>query len=515
MTKNDLYDEMKGNVKSLLEKGVNPFIQNGNTKMIYNGASGKEYTGLSGFNLSMVAERDFGGDPRFYSTKDITSLGLTLKEDAVPASYAYFYQNDVYKTRRDEKGNVVTYSEKLATPELKVYPVYNAKQIVGVEPYSKIVKKEGVKERKFDEKAFSKVSSYDKELTTSSNGDNAKLLEQVAVKSFHDLNKSLKDNKGAEVVGPYIGVELTGALLSRRYSVPYLPKQGVDILLKEMNSGKLDFALAAERAGKTVQFATYPDNREKVLYKEEKINAKISSFQEERKENLLNIDPKELAPTFTLHREGKEDKVMTLSGAETYLATYNRDNKAQKKIDKLSFDINYMTKNGPRKYSGTYHAGKYDEEKGGDKLLQTIQKVSFVIAYGKNIDASDKQRQYNRMVNDILLPYLRVNMALGNLETQSRSNPLESQKATKEFIDKVRLEMFDSMKAAKGKEDTLLKDYDTFMAEKREALKSEQVKKTVEKKPTEKKTVKKESAPKKVEQVAAVKAPTTTRKKTR
>ena len=136
MTYEEYLKLVKDKIVAVLEKGINPW--QAPWQSAANGLSGRPYSGTNALLLSLVADEKFNCDPRYYTFDQVKKMGNSVKKNE-HSTPAVFFQDRFYVNKKDDAGNII--KDKDGKPEkelvkgkpiLKIYPVFNAQQLVNV-----------------------------------------------------------------------------------------------------------------------------------------------------------------------------------------------------------------------------------------------------------------------------------------------------------------------------------------------------------------------------------------------
>ena len=134
MTYEEYITLVKNKIVAVLEKGINPW--QAPWQPASNGLSGRPYTGTNSLLLSLVADEKFNADPRYYTFDQVKKMGNSVKKNE-RSTPAVFFQDKYLVDKKDPDGNIVKDAngkpEKIwikGKPIMKIYPVFNAKQLV-------------------------------------------------------------------------------------------------------------------------------------------------------------------------------------------------------------------------------------------------------------------------------------------------------------------------------------------------------------------------------------------------
>ena len=137
MTYQEYMNLLQTKVIDILNRGINPWQVEERAR---NGMTDRYYSGANALMLNISSLLFHNGDMRWYTLNQANKLGSHVIKGQ-KATPAYFFQNTVERSKKDEDGNIVkdkngliVYETVRIPPIFKVYYVFNARQLNPVPP---------------------------------------------------------------------------------------------------------------------------------------------------------------------------------------------------------------------------------------------------------------------------------------------------------------------------------------------------------------------------------------------
>ena len=430
MTQDEYMDILQENIIYFLDKGVNPWQSP--WVIAKNGESKRDYHGINAPFLTMIANRYYDGDPRFYTYEQAAKAGYHVRkgERGYPVSFfktkaIYRYETDENGERKlDEDGNPIRVLDRVI-PIPRYFIVFNAKQMRNIPEYDP----EEFRKEEFDKEEAEKIindspcaifhdqlasafytsgsdsihlppyerfrgdgeyySTLFHEMTHSTG--NAFRLSRDSMKYYHYRDDWRAKEELIAEIGSVLLCDRVGLKYQNPNSAAYIKSWAA--VLKRETGEESDFRKLYSSVTKAVHYLIAPEDR---------VRMHLQAHNQEALE-ILDSDSAIIEIQFTesssLQKFLDEEyggNFLSFQAANSLFGQLNDEGKYGLGYDKTDFRLQCVIKGAEITYSGRYDIGSED----GDLLTHIAE---FAKAHPEVADNPETQK-----LNDIVLPYLQT-----------------------------------------------------------------------------------------------------------